>query len=279
MAHDEFELTAFDGIKLYFQEWRSEDDPKGVVCLVHGLGEHSGRYAHWAAMLNRAGYAVLTFDLRGHGKSSGQRGHVSDYEDYLKDIDLLMKEVRQRYPSRMYFLYGHSLGAVITSAYVLDRKPRLNGAILTALSTKTSLQEQKSKILLAKILAAVAPRMSMSSGLVPETISRDLEVVNRYINDPLVHHKVSVIWGVKTLDTIVFIEAHAGEWDIPVLIMHGEKDRLAFVDGSREFASKIKGDYTLKVWDGLYHEIHNELEKEEVFNFLLKWLNTHLMAI
>ncbi len=278
MTHDEFELTAFDGLKLYCQEWRVETEPKGVICLVHGLGEHSGRYTHWAEMLNQAGYSVLTFDLRGHGKSGGQRGHASSYEDYFKDLDLLIREARQRYPSQACFLYGHSLGAVINIAYVLERKPRLDGVILTGLATQTSLQDQKAKILLAKILAAVAPRMNLSSGLVPATISRDVEVVTRYINDPLVHHDVSLAWGVQTLETIAFIEEHAGEWDKPVLIMHGGEDRLAFTAGSREFAGKIKADCTLKIWDGLYHEIHNEPEKDQVFEFLLSWLDSHLTS-
>ncbi len=275
MSHEEFQRQSYDGLNLYFQEWRADLDQRGVVCLVHGLGEHSGRYSHWAALLNQAGYSMLTFDLRGHGKSTGQRGHVSSYEDYLKDIDLLLKEAGQRYPAQARFLYGHSLGAMIISEYVLRRKPDLNGVILTALATRTSLQEQKARILMAKMLVRVMPQMTLSSGLVPATISRGPEVVNRYINDPLVHHDVTVRWGVSTLETIAWIEEHAGEWNVPVLIMHGEQDQLAFNEGSRYFASKIKGECTLKIWEGLFHEIHNEPEKEQVFAYLRQWLDAH----
>jgi alpha-beta hydrolase superfamily lysophospholipase len=139
MAQYEFTRNGFDGLNLYFRAWQTEQEQKGVICLVHGLGEHSGRYANWADLLNQAGYSLLTYDLRGHGKSAGQRGHVRSFEDYLKDTDLLLKEAQDRYPRVAMFLYGHSLGALIVSEYVLSRKPKLNGVIITALSNKTPL--------------------------------------------------------------------------------------------------------------------------------------------
>ena len=275
MAHYEFEITAFDGVNLYFQGWQAEQNQKGMICLVHGLGEHSGRYAQWAGLLNQAGYTLLAYDLRGHGKSGGQRGHVSSFDEYLKDTDILLEEARKRYPGLAIFLYGHSLGAIIVSYYVLVNKPQLNGAIITALSNKTPLQEQKIKVALSQFLGTFLPKVTLSSGLIPATISRDPEVVNRYINDPLVHNHVSLGWGKSALNVIAWIEKHAGDWTLPVLFMHGEKDQLGYAEGSREFAAKIKGDCTLKIWPGLYHEVHNEPEKEEVFEYLRNWLDAH----
>lgn len=275
MSHDEFERKAFDGLSLYFQSWQTEQNQKGVICLVHGLGEHCGRYEHWATLLNQAGYSVLTYDLRGHGKSGGIRGHISSFNEYLNDTDLLLKEAEARFPGSPHFLYGHSLGALILSNYVLLRKPQLTGVIITALSTKTALQEQKGKIILAKVLGSIAPKIAMNSGLDPLTISRDLVVVSKYKSDPMVHSQVSLGFGKSSIDAIEWIIQHASEWTLPVLIMHGEKDSLGYVEGSREFASKIKGDCTLKIWPGLFHEVHNEPEKEEVFEFLLKWLDEH----
>ncbi len=276
MSHEEFERNAFDGLRLYFQCWQTGVSPKGVICLVHGLGEHSGRYSEWAARLNQVSYSVLTLDLRGHGKSDGQRGHVSSYDEYLQDTDLLLNEARQRFQGTPCFLYGHSLGAMIACNYVLHRKPVLAGVIITALSHKSSLQEQKGKVLLAKVLGTIVPRMSLSTGLVPVTISRDPEVVSRYINDPLVHHLATVGWGKSTLEDISWCEKHASEWTLPVLFMHGELDKLGYAEGSREFASKIKGDCTLKIWQGLFHEVHNEPEKDQVFEYMREWLDKHV---
>lgn len=275
MANLEFERKSFDELNLYFQGWQTELSQKGVVCLIHGLGEHSGRYAYWAGMLNQAGYSMLAMDLRGHGKSDGQRGHVRTYEEYFKDTDLLLEEARYRFPQTPLFLYGHSLGAMIIADYVLRRKPILAGVIITALSNKSSLAEQKVKVFLARSLGSLAPTMSLDTGLVPLTLSRDPEIVSRYIHDPLVHHRASFGWGKATLDSIAWSDQHANEWTIPILVMHGELDKLGYAEGSREFAGKIKDDCTLKIWPGLYHEIHNEPEKEQVFEYVRRWLDMH----
>ncbi len=275
MAHYEFERKAFDGLKLYFQAWQTDQPQKGLVCLEHGLGEHSGRYAYWAGLLNQAGYSVLASDLRGHGKSEGQRGHVSSYNEYFQDIDLLLHEAEDRYSHLPRFLYGHSLGAMIFAHYVLLQQHQLSGVILTALSNKSSLAEQKVKVLIVKLLGSVAPTIPLSTGLVPATLSRDPEVVSKYINDPLVHHLSSLGWGKATLASIKYSDEHAREWTLPLLVMHGELDKLGYAEGSREFASSIHGDCTLKIWPGLYHEIHNEPEKDQVFAYLRQWLDSH----
>jgi acylglycerol lipase len=275
MSHIEFEKESFDGLNLYYQVWKAADEQKGVVCLIHGLGEHSGRYEHWASLLNQAGYSVVSYDLRGHGKSGGKRGHVSSFDDYLKDTVLLVKEAKEKFPELSCFLYGHSLGALIVNYYVLRTNPKLAGVVISALSNKTTLQEQKGKVLLSKVLGSIVPTLTIQSGLIPSTISRDPDIVERYIKDPLVHDKVTVGWGKSTLEAISWMEQHASEWTLPVLIMHGEKDILGYAQGSREFSSKIKGDVTLKIWSGLFHEIHNEPEKEEVFGYLHQWLDEH----
>ena len=275
MTHETFERKSSDGTKLFFQTWRPNQEPRGVICMVHGLGEHLGRYAHWADMFTQSNYALIGYDLRGHGKSDGQRGHVLTFEEYVKDTDLLIQETEQRYPGIPRYLYGHSLGAIIAILYILRRKPQFSGAVISALSNRTSLQEQKAKVLLSKILGTVVPKMTISSGLVPSTISRDPEVVSRYISDPLVHDKVTLGWGKSALQTIEWNELHANEWVIPVLIMHGELDQLGYPKGSEIFANLIKGDCTLKIWQGLYHELHNEPEKDMVFEFTMNWLEAH----
>jgi len=276
MTHDEFTRQAFDGLNLYFQSWQIDKLPKGVICLVHGLGEHSGRYEHWAALLNNADYSMLTYDLRGHGKSEGQRGHISTFNEFLDDTEILLTEAEKRFPGIPLFLYGHSLGAIIISNYVLRRKPQIAGVILTGLAFKTPLRNQKLKIFLAKLFGSIAPKTSMSTGLDPLTLSKDPEVVTKYKNDPLIHYQGSFGFAKESIDAINYAEQHAGEWMLPLLLMHGEEDKLAFVEGSCEFAEKIGCDCTLKTWTKLTHEVHNEPEKEEVFEYLHLWLDEHI---
>lgn len=121
----------------------------------------------------------------------------------------------------------------------------------------------------------MAPGVSTSSGLDPQTISRDPEVVNAYVNDPLVHNQLTLGFAKSSMNAIEWANQHVSEWDLPVLVMHGELDKLGYVIGSKEFASKVKGDCTLKIWQGLYHEVHNEPEKEQVFEYLYEWLDAH----
>ncbi len=278
MAHFEFERNTADGLSLYFQEWKADQEEKGAIALVHGLGEHSGRYSSWSAWLNQAGYSVLSYDLRGHGKSGGLRGHASSFEDYRSDTEYLLAELKSRFPGVPSFLYGHSLGAIIVASYVLHRKPPLKGVVLSGLPIKTALQEQKSKILLAKVFGSILPKFSMNSGLDPMTISRDPEVVNRYKNDPLVHYRVTFGFGKSSIAEINWLEQHASDWTLPVLIMHGELDKLGYAQGSREFAAKIKGDCTLKIWQGMAHEVHNEPENKQVFDYVCQWLDQHVTS-
>jgi acylglycerol lipase len=183
----EFEKESFDGLNLYYQIWKAADEQKGVICLIHGLGEHSGRYEHWASLLNQAGYSVVSFDLRGHGNRGGKRGHVSSYDGYLKETDLFVSEAKEKFPELSCFPYGHSLGALIVNYYVLRTNPKLAGGVISAMSNKTSLQEQKGKVLLSKVLASIVPTLTIQSGLIPSTISRDSDIVECYLKDPLVH--------------------------------------------------------------------------------------------
>lgn len=264
-----------DGLDMFAQGWAPEK-PKAVICLTHGLGEHSGRYAHVGATFARAGYVVLGLDLRGHGRSGGQRGHAPSFEHFMKDLDGFLAEIRQRYPGLPLFLYGHSLGGILVLNYILRRKPDLHGVVATASGLRTALELQSDKVMLAKVLGTLVPAASLPSGLEPKTISRDPQVVSAYINDPLIHYRVSLGMGKDLLAASAWAIAHAHEFPLPLLIMHGTADRLGFKEGSQEFAARVPKDCTLKLWDGLYHEIHNEPEQDEVFKFTLAWLDERL---
>ena len=277
MKHYEMNWKARDGLDIFAQSWEPTIlQPKAVVCLVHGLGEHSSRYAHVAEAFGRQGFVLFGADLRGHGRSGGVRGHISSIEDFMQDIDELLGQARVRYPGLPIILYGHSLGGIQVLHYGLTRKPNVKGVIATSSGLHTALEKQHLKVLMAKILGALMPNTAIASGLDPKAISRDEKVVQAYINDPLVHDKISFGFGKTMLGVTTWTLAHANEFSLPLLLMHGKADMIAFPSSSTEFAAPLKEKCTLVLWDGVYHELHNEPEKNEVFTTMTLWMDARL---
>ncbi len=273
MKQTQFEWT-LDGITFYGQDWEPDGSPRAVVALVHGLGEHSGRYAHVAEVLNQAGYVLMAFDLRGHGKSTGPRGHTPSLEALLDDVARFLQEVEQRFPGRPVVLYGHSLGASLALNYVLRRRPAVAGVIATGPALRSSLEQQKVKLLVARLLSSVLPNLTLHSGLSPDTLSRDARVVQAYRTDPLVHDLATLRMGVEGIAAGHWAIEHAAEWPgVPLLIGQGSTDVLGLPESSREFASQVPAKCTFKVWEGLQHEIHNEPQRAEVLQYMVDWLN------
>jgi acylglycerol lipase len=274
MQHFEFGWQTKDGLRLYAQGWQPETEPRAVVCLVHGLGEHSGRYPHLAAFLSQAGYALLAFDLRGHGKSEGQRGYAPSYEALLDDIAHLLEEATERYPDRPRFLYGHSLGGTLVITYALRRRPQLAGVIATGPFLRAAFEPPAWKLSLARIMYSLWPTLSLSNELDRQALSRDPQVVRAYNEDPLVHDRLTPRLTMDMFQSGLWSLEHAGEFPLPLLLMHGGADRVCSPQASREFAAQAGERCTLKIWDGFYHEIHNEPEQGQVFGYLLEWLNS-----
>jgi len=273
MKHFEFKLKTFDGLQLFGQSWQPEDQPRAVICLVHGLGEHSGRYIYAAEQLIQAGCVLLTFDLRGHGQSPGLRGHTPSYEALLQDVSSLLEAANKQFPQLPSFLYGHSLGGNLVLNYVLRRQTQLKGVIVTGPWLRLAFEPPRFKIILAQITNYIWPSFSQKSGLDAKAISRDPEVVHACENDPLVHDHISARMFIRIYQAGQWALEHASEFTLPLLLMHAGDDKIISVKASREFANTKTKDCTLKIWDGLYHEIHNEPEKEEVFKFLINWLD------
>ena len=194
----------------------------------------------------------------------------------MDDIEAFQKQLDERFPGLPRFLYGHSLGGILVLNYVLRRKPDFVGVISTAAGLRTSLEEQKAKVAMARVLGTLIPGVAIPSGLDPTTISRNQEVVDKYVNDPLVHDKMSLGFGKLMLSVLPWTFEHAPEFSLPLLIMHGTDDKLGYPRGSEEFASLVKQDCTVKLWDGLYHELHNEPEQNEVLAFMIEWMNGQL---
>ena len=274
----ESEFMAKDTQKLHVQGWEPDGTPKAVVVLVHGLGEHTGRYAHVAKALTKAGYALAGFDLRGHGRTEGLRGYAPSFEAILQDIDAFFAFLKQRYSDPIpYFQYGHSLGGLLTIAYHLYAKPKVAGVIVSAPGFASPLLEQKGKVMLVRLLSSILPKLIIDTGLDVNSISRDPKVLEAYNADPLVHEKTSLSFGKAGLDAIEFAFKHAPELQAPLLIMHGTADQLTYPRGSQDFIRRVSSkDATYKPWAGLYHEIHNEPEQSEVLRTMIEWLDAHV---
>ncbi len=247
MKHSEFKFKTFDGLQLFAQSWQPETKSRAVICLVHGMGEHSGRYGHVADRLTQAGYSVSAFDLRGHGKSQGQRGHTPSYEALLNDINSLLNEVDKNFPELPLFLYGHSLGGNLVLNYVLRRQPKFKGVISTGPWLRLAFEPPRFKIILAQITNYIWPSFSQKSGLDTKAISRDPEVVYAYENDPLVHDHISARMFISIYQAGQWALEHASEFPLPLLLMHGGADKIVSIEASKEFAKKIPEKCTFKI--------------------------------
>lgn len=277
MKRFETKWTTDDHLEIFAQGWEPDQRaPKAAICLVHGLGEHSGRYEHVAEAFTKDGYAMFGFDLRGHGRSGGPRGHFPSSEAVLQDIDLLFTHARERYPELPLILYGHSLGGILVLYYGLKRKPKIKGVIATSPGLHTALESQTGKIIAAQILGLIAPTVLLPSGLDAHAISHTQAVIDKYQQDPLVHDKISLGFGRTMLGVAKWTLEHAAEFPAPLLLMHGKEDRIAFPSSSIEFAAAAPEKSTLVLWDEGYHELHNEPEQAEVLKTMLIWMNARL---
>ena len=277
MKHYETNWKAHDNLDIFAQAWEpTMPQPRAVICLVHGLGEHTSRYAHVAEAFGREGFVLFGADLRGHGRSGGERGHISSIEDFMKDITVLLEQARLRYPGLPLILYGHSLGGILVLHHGLTCKPKVKGVIATSPGLHTALEKQHLKVLMAKVLGSLLPNTSLVSGLDPKSLSHDEKVVQAYINDPLVHDKVTFGFGKIMTGITAWVLAHAHEFQLSLLLMHGKADMIAFPSSSIEFAASLKEKCTLVLWDDAYHELHNEPEKQEVFKTMMLWMDARL---
>jgi len=193
----------------------------------------------------------------------------------MDDIATFFKQVDERFPGLPRFLYGHSLGGNLVLNYTLRRKPDLRGVIATGPWLELAFQPPASQVRLGRIMNGIAPGFTQHSKLDTKGLSHDQAVVTAYENDPLVHDKISARLFVNTYESGLWALDHAAEFPLPLLLMHGAADPITSAKGSQKFAEKAGDKVTLKVWDGMYHEIHNELEQKQVFAYMLDWLGKH----
>ena len=260
----------------YWQSW-SVNNPTAVVILVHGVHEHSGRYQHVADRLTSSGFAVYAMDLPGHGRSPGKRGNIGSMAATVDGVDRLTRRAAEKHPRVPLFLYGHSLGGLITLQYVTGaHHDRIRGAVVSApaLDISTATPSQKR---VGQILSRWLPNVGVVS-VDPSTLSRDPEVVRAYCADPLNHHgKINARTGSELVLTADGMPDRLRQLTMPLLVLHGSADTLMPMAASevvRKYAAS--GDLTINIYQGLYHEIHNEPEASEVLADIVSWLQNHV---
>lgn len=276
--HTESTFSASGGMNLFYQAWSPETAPKAVLAIVHGVGEHSGRYPNLVSPLLEHGFAAAGFDHRGHGRSPGQRGHINRFAEYREDTGCFLMTVRQRWPGVPVFLYGHSMGSLVVMDYVLHTQPQdLAGLVVSGTTLITTKPTPAHLVLASKVMTKVAPTMTLSMGLDTSALSRIPEVVQAYKDDPLVHGLNTTRWGAEMMSTMAWVNANLAGFKLPLLIIHGEKDGLISVESSRMlYAQAVSTDKTLKIYPGAYHEPHNDLCSAEVAADLVAWLDAHI---
>lgn len=279
MKHTEGRFKGRNNVEIYWQRWQPEG-VKAVVVLVHGLGEHSGRYRHVAEVLTDSGCAVYALDHRGHGQSGAARAFVDRFRHAVADVDYLVEIARRELPRKPVFLLGHSMGGALSLSYALQHADKLHALMLSGAAVALDGAPPLLKPI-AKLLSVLAPKLGLFA-VDPSLVSRDPQVVAHYAADPLnAHTKVPA----RTLGEIVrfveFLPAALHRLRLPLLALHGEDDRLAGLSGSRMVIERASSnDKTLKTYPGLYHEIFNEMPSDRamVFADLTEWIKARLTA-
>lgn len=270
-----FTFSSKDDLSLFGRAWISHlKQPKAIVYLVHGLGEHSGRYDHVGKALAENGYHLAGFDLRGHGLSEGPQGHTPDFNYLYDDIQIFLDESTKYLGNSLpKFLYGHNLGGNLVINFGLRNDLFVKGAIITSPAIKLTKQQPKMKVALAKYLAEKLPRFPIKYGLEKEALSRNVAIVKAYQDDVYNLDKISVNMGIGLLESGQNALENANQWNYPLLLMHGSADRITSCSTSEKFAHNAGGPVEFICWEDYYHELHNDIGSERVINKIVDWLD------
>ncbi len=263
-------LTTGDGLSLHKITWDSSGQPKAHFVILHGLGEHSGRYEHMAQALTSAGIVVHAIDLRGHGQSEGTRGHTPGMRAYVDDIDRLIEALT---PDLPVFLYGHSLGGLIAIHYALIHQDRLKGLLASAPAIERHFEVPLYKLILGRIMSGIWPSFLQETGLDPDDLTRLEQVNQAYRDDPLVHSKASARLFTAATDGGPEALERAAELRLPSAVIQGEQDRLIVADASLKFYEQLSAqDKTWIFIPDAFHETHNEADGYQVIKQISEWV-------
>lgn len=274
LSHEESTFEGTGGLQLFSQSWRpAGEETRAALIVVHGLRDHSSRYAELAEHLVGQGFAVYAFDLRGHGRSEGVRVHIDSFEEYLTDLGIFLERVRKQEPGRPVFLFGHSMGGAIATLFALEKKPDIAGMVLSAPALKPGADVSKALIAMTKVIGGMLPNLKVLE-LDPKQFSRDPAVVKENETDPLIFQQGGPArTASRLLGALNTISERMEEVSAPLLVMHGTADTVTDPEGSKALAKRASSkDKTLKLYDGLYHDLLHEPEKTQVLGDVTQWL-------
>ena len=258
-----------------FMRWSVPDNAQSCVVIVHGLGEHSGRYSHAVEAMSAKGIAVYSYDHRGHGQSDGRRSHVRRFDAYLADLNVVLEEVKNRQGQGSLFVWGHSMGGIIASLYAIQYRPTLWGVVITGAPYELAIPISKAKILAARILSNIVPSLALDNEVDPAGLSRDQEVGKAFQADKLTYSKATVRWGAEFLDAIDRANARAQEFELPLLLARGSEDPICTAAGLEGFLKRAKSEIkSFHSFEKCRHELHNELQPErgQFFDLMTQWI-------
>ncbi len=272
--HDTGTFVGKGGTEIFFQSW-TVANPRGVLVIAHGLGEHSGRYGNIIERLKGGGVSIYALDHRGHGKSGGRKGHVDSFMDFIYDLKIYINLVRDENRKAPLILLGHSMGGVIALKYALTYPDDVNSLILSSAGLVPAFEVPKLKLSMGKFFSKHMPSLTLSNGLKPEDLSHDASVVQAYIKDPLVHDRITARWSTEYLDTAAECIERSSGLKMPLLVFHGQGDRIVDYRASETVFKKASAkNKELHIFPDLYHETMNEVvqDRKKVLDMAAGWI-------
>ncbi|WP_439182702.1 alpha/beta hydrolase [Carboxylicivirga taeanensis] len=276
MKEQGFYLNSTAGCQLFGKAWITPEPPKALIVLIHGFGEHCSRYAPYIELFEKANIAFISMDHIGHGQSEGKRGVIQSYTQLLNDVGLLVDKAEELFPDTPKFLYGHSMGGNIALNYLLTRTHPFKGAIISSPWLKLSQEPNGLSKLLIHSLKYLCPDLTIKSGLNINHISTDTKNVEAYRRDPLNHGRISFRLLSSVIKQGVWAMDHIGQLQTPTLLLHGDQDHITSCAASKLAASRNPNMVSYQEFESIYHEIHNDIERQQQANTCINWLEQQL---
>jgi alpha-beta hydrolase superfamily lysophospholipase len=274
MIEEDYDLPGKGDKTFHVKVYIPETKPVVLVFLLHGLADHGGRFRNVAEHFSREGFILFAPDLIGNGKSSGKRGHFSSYDGLMDDIEFLLAKATHSYPGIPVFIYGQSMGGNLALNYCMRRNPAISGVISASPWLRLTKPPNAIVKIMGNALGTAFPTIVIPNGLNAEDLTHSNEIINAYRNDPLVHGKIS-------LNTFRII-TKSGEWAIenafrlriPLLLMHGTADLITSRSASEQFSRNLNKPHTFRTWEGLRHELHNEIQGDAIIQYICQWIHS-----
>ncbi len=276
MIQKDINWVSKDRLQFFAHTWQPEKTPKAVIILVHGFGEHCMRYTPYFELLVKEGFAVLGFDIRGHGQTEGKRGTIASYNALLDDIEMALQKAKELFSDKPQFIYGHSMGGNLALNYLLRRQHKINGAIIS--SPWLGLTNEPNIVLkgIVSILKKILPNMTIDSGLKTEHMSTIKQEVEKYRTDPLNHGRISFRLFSEITNSGLWAIENSNKLKTPALIIHSTHDLITSPIASEKAAQNNKEKIELIKWENCYHELHNDTKRTEVAKTVTDWINKNL---